>query len=175
MSVASSISRGAGRVPGAVRVILALVLALLVAGAGLLAYFEAAKVSTAQATQQEENAAMAAAKTEIAQVLSYDYRNLNADLAQATADTTGTFAGQFSVLEGQYIQPVATQQHTVTKAIVPEAAAVSSSGNQVTVLVFIDQSTTNKSQSKAAKNASQVRLTMENVNGRWLIEQFQAF
>jgi Mce-associated membrane protein len=177
MSVATipgRLSAGAGRIPRAVRIIVAIVLVLLVAGVGVLAYYESATVSDNQAAQQRETAAVAAAKTEIAQVLSYDYRHLNQDLTKASADTTGTFAGQFSVLESQYITPAATQERTVTTATVPEAAATGTSGNEVTVLVFVDQSTTNKSQSKAQRNGSQIRLTMQEVNGRWLIEQFAA-
>jgi Mce-associated membrane protein len=174
VSLFRRIARRAGRIPAGWRIAIVTVLALLVAGSGVAAGILDTQTSNNTSTQQERDAAVAAAKTEIPQILSYNYKTLSADLARASADTTGQFSGQFGVLAGQLIGPNATKQQTVTKATVPVAAAVDSSGNQVTVLVFVDQSTTSKAQPKAQANASQLRVTMQKVNGRWLVEEFTA-
>jgi Mce-associated membrane protein len=174
VSLPRRIALRAGRVPPGWRVTTAAVLALLVAGSGVAAYLLDTQTSDKTATQQERDAAVAAAKTEIPQILSYNYKTLNADLARASADTTGQFSGQFGVLASQLIGPNATKQQTVTKAAVATAAAVDSSGDEVTVLVFLDQSTTSKAQPKAQVSSGQLRVTMQKVNGRWLVEQFQA-
>jgi Mce-associated membrane protein len=174
VSLFRRIARRAGRIPAGWRIAIVTVLALLVAGSGVAAGILDTQTSNNTSTQQERDAAVAAAKTEIPQILSYNYKTLSADLARASADTTGQFSGQFGVLAGQLIGPNATKQQTVTKAAVPVAAAVDSSGNQVTVLVFVDQSTTSKAQPKAQANASQLRVTMQKVNGRWLVEEFTA-
>ena len=173
-SLPRRIALRAGRVPRGWRVTTAAVLALLVAGSGVAAYLLDTQASDKTSTQQERDAAVAAAKTEIPQVLSYNYKTLNADLARASADTTGQFSGQFGVLASQLIGPNAAKQQTVTKAAVATAAAVDSSGDEVTVLVFLNQSTTSKAQPKAQVSSSQLRVTMQNVKGRWLVEQFQA-
>jgi Mce-associated membrane protein len=174
VSLPRRIALRAGRVPAAWRITIVVVLTLLVAASGVAAGILDTQTSNDTATQQERDAATAAAKTEVPQILSYNYKTLSADLARASADTTGQFSGQFGVLAGQLIGPNATKQQTVTNAAVPVAAAVDSSGNEVTVLVFVDQSTTSKQQPKAQKNASQLRVTMQKVKGRWLIEQFSA-
>jgi Mce-associated membrane protein len=174
VSLLRRIALRAGRVPAAWRITIVVVLTLLVAASGVAAGILDTQTSNDTATQQERDAAAAAAKTEVPQILSYNYKTLSADLARASADTTGQFSGQFGVLAGQLIGPNATKQQTVTNATVPVAAAVDSSGNEVTVLVFVDQSTTSKQQPKAQKNASQLRVTMQKVKGRWLIEQFSA-
>jgi Mce-associated membrane protein len=174
VSLPRRIALRAGRVPAGWRVTTAAVLALLVAGSGVGAYLLDTQASDKTTTQQERDAAVAAAKTEIPQILSYNYKTLNADLARASADTTGQFSGQFGVLASQLIGPNAVKQQTVTQAAVPVAAAVDSNGDEVTVLVFLDQSTTSKAQPKAQVNSGQLRVTMQKVNGRWLVEQFQA-
>ena len=167
-------SRGAGRLRLRWRVILMAVLVVLVAGSAAEAASLATQQSNHTAEQSAQNAAMAAATTDIEQILSYNYRDLSADLTKASSDTTGEFNGQFGVLASQLIGPTAAKEHTVTKATVPDASVISGSGNQVVVLLFVDQSTTNDKQKKAQENVSQVRVTMENVAGRWLVEEFQA-
>ena len=173
-SLPRQIARRAGRISATWRITIVVVLTLLVAASGVAAGILDTQTSNDTATQQERDTASAAAKTEIPQILSYNYKTLSADLARASADTTGQFSGQFGVLASQLIGPNAAKQQTVTKATVPVAAAMDSSGDEVTVLVFVDQSTTSKQQPKAQKNASQLRVTMRKVNGRWLIEQFAA-
>jgi Mce-associated membrane protein len=174
VSLPRRIARRAGRVPSRWRVVTAAVLTLLVAGSGVAAGILDTQASNAAATQRNRDAAAAAAKAEIPQILSYDYKTLSADIARARADTTGGFSGQFSELASQLIEPNAPKQQTVTKAVVPAAAAMDSSGDQVTVLVFVQQSTTSKQQPKAQVSAGQLRLTMQKVNGRWLVSQFVA-
>lgn len=174
MSLLRRVALRAGRVPAGWRAATVAVLVVLVAGSGVAAGLLDTRTSNAAATGQEREEAAAAAKTEIPQILSYNYKTLSADLARASADTTGTFSGQFGVLASQYIGPNAVKQQTVTKATVPVAAAVASSGDQVTVLVFLDQSTTSKSQPKPRTSAGQLRVTMQKVKGRWLVEDFKA-
>jgi Mce-associated membrane protein len=174
VSLPRRIALRAGRIPVAWRITIVVVLTLLVAASGVAAGILDTQTSNDTATQQERDAAATAAKSEIPQILSYNYKTLSADLARASADTTGQFSGQFGVLASQLIGPNAAKQQTVTTATVPVAAAVDSSGDQVTVLVFVDQSTTSKQQPKAQKNASQLRVTMQKVKGRWLVEQFSA-
>lgn len=174
VSLPRRIARRAGRIPAVWRVTTVAVLTVLVAGSGVAAGILDTHAADQTATQRERDAAVAAAVTEIPQILSYNYKTLSADLARASADTTGQFSGQFGVLASQLIGPNAVKQKTVTKAVVPVAAALDSSGDQVTVLVFVDQSTTSKQQPKAQKNGSQLRVTMQKVHGRWLVGQFTA-
>jgi Mce-associated membrane protein len=164
----------AGRISPGTRIAIVVVLAVLVAGVGAGCGLLAAKASSDAAAQADRAAAAAAAKSEIQEILTYSYKTIDADMSRASADTTGQFKGEYAVLANQTIGPQAKQQQTVNKAVVPVTAAVNSSGDQVTVLVFVDESTTNKVRPKAQVSGSQLLVTMQKVNGRWLVAQFSA-
>lgn len=174
-SIPSGLAERAGRINPAVRALSVVILALLVAAVGVFAYLQASKVSGDQARQQRESAALAAAKTEIARDLSYDYRHLSANLATAEADTTGEWSGEFRVLAAQEISPLAAQQKTVTRLVVADAAVQGSTDSEVTVLVLAEQSTTNATTKTPQRSGAQMLLTMQDVGGRWLIEKLKLY
>lgn len=164
----------AGRLPLRWRVTAVAMLGAAAAAAGVAAAGLAAAAHRDDAVARASAAARAAASADIRQILSYDYRRIGADLARARADTTGEFRGEFGLLASQLIGPAATQQRTVTRASVPDAAVISATPDQVVVLLFVDQVTTSKPQPQPQRADSQVRVTMQRVGGRWLVAQFQA-
>jgi Mce-associated membrane protein len=164
----------AGRLPLRWRVTSMAVLGVLAAGAGAAAVRLAAEAHHDDALTRARSTALAAATTDIRQILSYNYRSINSDLARARNDTTGQFRGEFGVLASQLIGPAAAQQRTITWATVPHASVVSATADQVVVLLFIDQRTASKTQPQPQLAASQVQVTMQRIGGRWLVAQFQA-
>lgn len=150
------------------------VLGALVAGATVSAVLLGMAAHHDDVVSRTSAAARAAAAAEMPQILSYDYRSINSDLARASGYTTGEFRQQFSTLSSQIIAPAAIQQQTVTKATVPNSSVVSATADQVVVLLFVDQTTTSKAQRQPQPVASQVRVTMKQSGGRWLVAQFQA-
>lgn len=164
----------AGRVSPVGRTLIVVLLVLLVIAAGILAGWKASQAADAKATQADRAAATAAAKTEVPQILSYSYKTLSQDLAKGAADTTGQFKGEFNLEAQQIIEPQVPKQQVVTKAQAAAAAPVDSNGDQVTVLVFVDQSTTSKTQSKPQASQDELRVTMQKVNGKWLVENYSA-
>ena len=164
----------AGELPRGRRITAAAVLGVLVAGVAATAVRLAVQAHDDAAVAAARTIALAAARTDIRQILSYDYRSISADLARARSDTTGEFRGEFAVLASQLIGPAAAQQHTITWATVPAASVVSATADRVVVLLFIDQNTANKAQPQPQQVASQVRVTMQRAGGRWLVAQFQA-
>jgi Mce-associated membrane protein len=169
-----TLSRRAGRVRTGWRVAWTVVLVILVAGVGTGCWLLHGSVAGTQDSQSDSAAAAAAAKTETQQLLSWNYKNLTPGTAQGLADTTGEFAGEWKTLVSQYIAPGVKGEDTVTVAKVSDVAPISVNGNEVSVLVFLDQSTTDKKDTKAQVAESQLQLTMEKVGGKWLIERFQA-
>jgi Mce-associated membrane protein len=168
-----SVSR-AGRLPQRWRITSMAALAVLTAGAAAAAVSLGLRAGQDDAVAAARTAALAAARTEIRQILSYDYRRIGADLARARGDTTGEFRGEFQLLASQLIRPAATAQHTITWATVPGAAVVSATPDRVVVLLFIDQDTASRAAPQPQQVGSQVRVTMQRVAGRWLIAQFRA-
>jgi Mce-associated membrane protein len=164
----------AGRLPLRSRITSMAVLGALAAASVVSAVLLAIAAHHDDATSAASTAARKAATAEIQQILSYDYRTINSDVARANADTTGQFHQQFGTLSGQLIVPAALQQQTVTQAKVANSSVVSANANQVVVLLFVDQATTNKTQRQAQPVGSQVKVTMQQASGRWLVAQFQA-
>lgn len=164
----------AGRLPLRWRITSMAVLGVLAVAAVVSAVLLAVKAHHDDVAARAGTAARQAATAEIQQILTYDYRTINADLARASNDTTGEFHQQFGTLSGQIIVPAAAQQQTVTRATVPDASVISATSSQVVVLMFVDQSTSSKSQRQPQQVASQVRVTMQQAGGRWKVAQFQA-
>lgn len=168
------IALAAGGLSPASRLLIVIVLVLLVIASGALAGWKAEQASSAKAAEADRTAAAAAAKTEIPQILTYSYKTLSRDLARGAADTTGQFKGEFNLEAQQIIEPQVPKQQVTTVAQAPVAAPVDSSGDQVTVLVFIHQTTTSKANPKGQASSSALRVTMQKVNGKWLVENYSA-
>lgn len=104
-------------------------------------------------------------------ILSYRPDNVERDLKGAADRLTGGFRQQYTQLVNDVVAPGAKQQHIAAIATVPAAAPVSASENHAVVLVFIDQTTTIGNDAPT-QTTSSVRITLERVDGRWLISQF---
>lgn len=122
-------------------------------------------------------AALPAATRAAHDLLSYDYRSMQADIAQAKAETTGLFSSQYAGTARQ-LAAQAQQLHAIVQASTNAPSVVSATANQVVVLVFVDQASVRKSATEKAPvtriDQSRVRLTMTNVHGHWLVSQLAA-
>jgi Mce-associated membrane protein len=72
------------------------------------------------------------------------------------------------------IKPTATKVHALVQAQTDGAGveAVSSDGNQVTVVVFGEQKVTNTSLTAPRIDLFRVRVTLDRVRGQWLVSKF---
>ena len=143
---------------------LALIIAL---GDGYLKWLDgAARESRAAA----EASVRAASESTIA-ILSYKPETVDRDLKAAAERLTAGFRQQYTQLVNDVVAPGAKQQHITAVATVPAAASVSATGKHAVVLVFVDQTTTIGNDAPT-QTTSSVRVSLENVDGRWLISQF---
>ena len=143
---------------------LAIVLAL---GAGYLKFVDGS-ARDAQAARAES--VRAAVESTIA-MLSYQADTVDKDLGAATGRLTGNFKDSYSSLIHDVVIPGAKQKRISALANVPAAASVSASANHAVVLVFVNQSTTIGNDAHNS-TASSVRVTLDKVQNRWLISQF---
>jgi len=123
--------------------------------------------------QGERDAALAAAKADTTQVLSYDSRTLDADLANSRKVISGSFAAKFEELANSVIVPAVRQQSLSTKATVVRAAVIDAQPNQVSALLFVNQTTTMGDQPAPRNATNQVKVTMTWADGKWLISDMQ--
>jgi Mce-associated membrane protein len=129
------------------------------------------RVSQHDALDAARTSASDAARTRLPQVLSYDYRTLDKDLANARAGTTGDFHDQFSELTTKVVGPAAAQQQIVTRTTVAASSVVSADPDQVVLLVFLDQVTQTKADPSSRVDGARVRAILRRQDGQWLVSE----
>lgn len=120
------------------------------------------------------DAALAAATSSGATILSYDYRHLDADFAHAAALTTGSFRTDYQATTAKAVQQLATQTQAVVVAKVVAGGVVSSSADRVTVLLFVNQTTTSNRLTSAKTDLNRVQMTMTRSGSHWLVSGLKA-
>jgi Mce-associated membrane protein len=143
---------------------LALIIAL---GVGYLKWLD----GTARESRAAAEASVRAASESTIAILSYKPETVDRDLKAAAERLTAGFRQQYTQLVNDVVAPGAKQQHITAVATVPAAASVSATGKHAVVLVFVDQTTTIGNDAPT-QTTSSVRVTLDNVGGRWLISQF---
>ncbi|GAB3024840.1 hypothetical protein GCM10011376_10540 [Nocardioides flavus (ex Wang et al. 2016)] len=140
-----------------------------VLAAGLLAATAWAWSASAQADDSAARAAQVAAERAVVPVLSYDHETLEADQRAAQAVMTGGYREEydklFTVLEDN-----APQTQTRVTAEVVASGIVRATEDRVQVLVFVDRPTTNKLNAEPVVYKDQVTVSMQLVDGEWLVD-----
>ena len=104
-------------------------------------------------------------------LLSYKADSVEKDLAAARERLTGEFKDAYTELTRQVVIPGAKEKHISSVAKVNAAASVSATANHAVVLLFVDQTVTIGA---GAPTDTQpvVRVTLDKVDGRWLVSRF---
>jgi Mce-associated membrane protein len=143
-------------------------LALILApGVGYLKWLD----GTARESRAAAEASVRAASESTIAILSYKPETVDRELKAAAERLTAGFRQQYTQLVNDVVAPGAKQQHISAVATVPAAASVSATGKHAVVLVFVDQTTTIGNDAPT-QTTSSVRVSLEKVDGRWLISQF---
>ena len=146
-----------------------LVVLLLVAGAFLLR-----EVRENDQVETARREALAAARSHAVKLLSYDYRTLEKDFAAATAVTTGRFRSQYEETTTEAVGPSAAEYKVVVEADVRTLGVADASPDRVVVVAFINQTTTSTRVEGPKLDQNRVRLTLVEVDGRWLVSDVDA-
>ncbi len=143
---------------------LALVLAL---GAGYFRWSSASADDLALARTES----VQAAREDAVALLSYHADSVDKDLDAARERLTGEFKDAYAELTRQVVVPGAKEKHISSVAKVNAAASVSATENHAVALVYVDQTVTIGT---GAPTDTQpvVRMTLDKVNGRWLVSRF---
>ncbi|MGH8961191.1 MAG: hypothetical protein ACRDWT_08280 [Jatrophihabitantaceae bacterium] len=120
---------------------------------------------------------LAAAKSCMATMNTYDYRKLDQAEAKGLACTTGKFTAQYKTAIDKLVRPQATKLKFTQAATVNNAGieSVSSDGKQWVVLIFGQLSTTNSADGTSTPKLSifSARVTMQPVSGHWLVASYE--
>jgi Mce-associated membrane protein len=143
---------------------LALILAL---GAGYLKWMD----NSVRDSDVAGIESVQAAKDSTIAILSYKPDTVEQQLHAARDLLTGEFRDSYTSLTNDVVIPGAKQKQISAVATVPAAASVSAKPNHAVVLVFVNQ-TVVVGQDAPSDSASSVRVTLDKINGHWLISKF---
>ncbi|WP_308816524.1 hypothetical protein [Pseudonocardia alni] len=142
---------------------------LLVAAAVLYA----AVVRPAQQTGQARVDGLAAARTGVEQVLSYQPASKDADVARARGLVTGDFGRQFDSVLDSVVRP-ALDRGVGTRTVVTRAGVVSGDADRVTALLYFTQEAARTGEPPRT-TAGRAEVTVQRVDGRWLVSDLRNF
>ena len=152
----------------------------LVAAVALLAALAVAATAYLWSQPSEESVleaaagARSAAERAVVPVLSYDHRTLEQDQTEAhewlTSDYREDYDELFAVLEEN---APSTRTVVDVEMVASAVSRVSQEGDRVEVLLFVDRPTTNKVTKEPVVYKDQVTLTMELVDGNWLVDDLR--
>ena len=148
------------------------------------------------AYQRTAEAALAAAKADAVLVLAYDYRSLEAGFQKAlkvTTDADGPscaqkadrtskaydpkancFRTEFTLTHQKVVTDLATRFKAVVVAEVSAGGVEKVDGNQVTVLLYVNQQSTNTQSASPKITQDRVEMIMQKVHGQWLVAGINA-
>lgn len=104
-------------------------------------------------------------------LLSYKADSVEKDLGAARGRLTGEFKDAYTELTRQVVIPGAKGKHISAVARVNSAAPVSVTSNHAVALLFVDQTVT-IGDGAPTDTQPVIRVTLEKVNGRWLVSHF---
>lgn len=164
----------AGRAPTGRRRWVSPVLAL-VASLAVLGTVAGISLQDSGAQARTERVAANQARTSIEQMLSYNYKTIDAQSAQIEGLLTGSFKTEFTTAMDKEIKPLAVKNQTVVQARVSDVGVTSSTPTTVKVLAFVNQARVGTDQKSPVVDQNRVLATLSKVGDRWLISRVDAF
>lgn len=153
-------------------IVLSVVAALLAASTVALALTVKAHLSDRDALDSARSAAVAAARQEIVNLDSLSWMTVDADLARVLTGATGTFKDQFTRAQKD-LKPVVVQRKSVSSGTVLFAGVVRADTDTATVLVAVDRTVKDVTDTTGAVAHDRWRVDLEKHGGRWLVSDLQ--
>jgi Mce-associated membrane protein len=117
-------------------------------------------------------AAMTAAADGATAILTYAPKTLEKDFAAAESHLTGDFLSYYSDFTRKVVTPAVREKQVQTMASVVRKGLVTLRPEKAEVLIFVNQTTTSKTNPDGAFSMSSVKVGLEKHAGRWLISSF---
>ena len=131
------------------------------------------KAPSAQSVEDATGAAQSAAERAIVPILSYDARHIDESKAAAEPYLTSDYRKKYDQLFDGVIKENAPSTGTVLKASLLRSGLVRSGEDRVQVFMLVNQARTNKQHRTPEIYKNWVTLTMEKVDGDWLVADLE--
>lgn len=116
--------------------------------------------------------ALAAAEKYVVTLTSIDSNDIDQNVADILAGSTGEFNAKYAQTSGQLRQLIIDNKTTARGKVV-ESAVKSVSPNKVKVLLMVDQSVSSLASPEVQIDRSRIKMTMEKIDGRWLVSKVE--
>ena len=107
--------------------------------------------------------------THVEELLSFNHKGIDDELADERAWLTGDFASEYRTLMEDKIIPAAKQAGVVTQARVVAGGIESAEHDEVDLLLFVTVQTESTELKEPRMSGSRLRVTLMNVDGDWRI------
>jgi len=124
----------------------------------------------AAADQRAAKEMQSAAEAFAVLLTSIDAKNLDSDIAQILDGSTGEFKDMYGETSGQ-LRQLLIDNNSTSRGNVVDSAVQSFDGDVGVVLLFVDQAVSGKNSPDPRLDRSRLKITMRNVEGRWLAEK----
>jgi Mce-associated membrane protein len=148
---------------------------VLLASLALLATVVGLTLRDPAADARSTRAATSTAQTTLEQMLSYNYKTIDAQAAQVQSLLTGSFKAEFTKAMDTDIKPLAVKNQTVVQAKVSDIGVMEAGEGRVKIMAFVNQATVGADEKRPAVDQNRVIATMSLVGDRWLVSRLEAF
>lgn len=116
--------------------------------------------------------ALKVARNYVVKLTNIDSSTIDDRMGEILDGSTGEFKDMYGK-SSKHLRQELADNHAAAHGTVVEATVKSATTNKVVVLMFIDQSVSNRNSPNSQLDRSRIKMTMEKVDGRWLASKVQ--
>jgi Mce-associated membrane protein len=151
------------------RILVSIVVAVTVC-AGVLVYLDH-RYTLVEAAR---TAAVSAAETSVVKVLSYNFRSIDRQVADADYLVTGRFKVDYDRLMKESIIPGSREKQVAVQTGVAKTSVVASDPTKIVLLMYVYQDSESMFDTNQGVASGAIDVTLVNENGRWLISELKS-
>jgi Mce-associated membrane protein len=145
---------------------------VVIVGLAVALIFSQVQLSNQNSLNADRSSAVAAAKAAANDVATYSYRHLHRDFGRVESESTPAFRRSF-IRSSDSLSKVLVQYKATASAKVLAAGVSSISSSKAVVLLFVNQSVANSTQSGVSTDASRIEVTLVRGDGHWLLQDLK--
>ncbi|MGV9797362.1 hypothetical protein ACWDTP_04810 [Mycobacterium sp. NPDC003449] len=129
------------------------------------------QIDVHRSSEAARSESLQAATDVTVRILSYRPESVEQDLTSAENMLTGEFKNSYASLIRDVVIPGARDKHVSSVATVPAISSISATPQHAEALLFVDQTVTIGKDAPTG-TASSVKVTLDKVDGHWMISGF---
>jgi Mce-associated membrane protein len=132
------------------------------------------QLAAKNALESARTSALAAARTYSVEIASYNYQHLDQDFAAVAANSTPSWRRTYTQASSA-LKSILVKYNSSAQATLLSAGLVSATTIRAVAVVFLQQTVTNATTKRPSSSNSQLEITLDYSNGKWLIDDVTLF